>query len=385
MGVGMDSLLTGGTAVVTANTDTVSCNNPGNKHTPEASVPAALAAARCDLLVIGPGRATPRVAGVLAKALGLPIEAIVDAVYRAPGRLVPGLPAGEAARLVQMLAPLGLDLAVVPAGRAITRGPLRDVAAELIDPDAADAAAAALGGFLGLAPVAALDLLLTPPGIVLGNVTPPTVAALAAALPAGCVRLVEVEPDTARYALFAAGLTVQQAGALRGRLPTGAALGADGSALLLGLSRSEADALWRRLRAPEKVRIVPEVLLRFGIMLHAAPETAGAALDRLAGVPEAEFAPVLQALPLVVESDLPLAGLEARLADYAQAGMTATAELESFAPVVLEVLSASPEALAAAGLTGRVPFATVPMPRPRARLLRHRLEAAGAEVWEAVA
>ncbi|KPF75258.1 hypothetical protein IP88_07205 [alpha proteobacterium AAP81b] len=338
-------------------------------------------------MVAGPGRARPRVAAVLADALGLPIEAIVDAIYRAPGRLLPGLPRVEADRLAAMLAPLGLDLAVVPAGAVPARAAVRDVAAELLDPDAADAVAMALGQFLGLAPAAALDLLLTPPGIVLGNVTPPTVAALAALLPPGAVRLVEVEPDAARYALFAAGLTRLQAGALRGHLPPGAVLGDDGSALLLGLTRSEADALWRRLRAPDKVRLVPEQLLRFGILLHAAAPTAAAtaALERLAGVPAADLPDLLGALPVPVESDLPLAGLEARLADYADAGLTVTAELESFATVVLEVLAASEQALAAAGLSGSAPLATPPLPRPRARLLRHRLEAAGAEVWEAAA
>ena len=340
---------------------------------------------RFELMVAGPGRASPRAAAVLADALGLPIEVIVDAIYRAPGRLLPGLTRSEADRLAVVLAPLGLDLAVVPVGAVPARAAVRDIAAELLDPDAADEVAIVLGRFLGLAPAAALDLLLTPPGIVLGNVTPPTAASLAALLPPGAVRLVEVEPDVARYALFAAGLTRLQTGALRRYLPPGAVLGDDGSALLLGLTRNEADALWRRLHAPDKVRLVPEQLLRFGILLQAATPCCASALERLAGVPATDLSELLAALPVLVETDLPLAGLELRLADYAEAGLTVTAELESFVPVVLEVLEASPDALAAAGLSGKAPLATPPMPRPRARLLRHRLEAAGAEVWEVAA
>jgi hypothetical protein len=340
-----------------------------------------------DLVVRGPGAATPRTAAILADALGLPIEAVVDAIYRAPGRLLANVAAGDGRRLVEMLAPLALDLALMPAGPPPPRSAVRDVAAELVDPDAADAVASVLARFLGVAPAAALDLLLTPPGIVLGNVTAPTVAALAAALPAGAVRLTEVEPDAARYALFAAGLRPVQAGALRGHLPASARIGDDGSALVMGLSRGQADALWRRLHAPEQVRIVPEVLLRFGITLHQAPAAAAPALAALAGVPAEDFPLLAATLPVLVESDLPLAGLDARLAAYADAGMVATAELESFAPVVLEVLAATPAALAAAGLAdaGPAPFATQPMPRPRARLVRHRLEAAGADVLEAAA
>jgi hypothetical protein len=336
-----------------------------------------------DLFVVSPGRATPRVSGILAQALGLPIEVVVDAIYRAPGRLVPSLPIQEARRLLAMLEPLDLDLALFPVGEPPPRGPVRDVAAELLDMDAADAVAEALGRFLGIAAPAAMDLLLTPPGIVLGNVTSPAVAALAACLPSGAVRLQEIEPEAARYALFAASLTAQQAGVLRRHSHAGAMFSADGGALLLGLSRGEADALWRRLHAPGKIKLVPEALLRFGIILQEAPPNAAPALQSLAGVPLDDYPILAEALPVQIESNLPLAYVEARLASYAKEGLVATAELESFSLVRLEILSASTAALAAVGLSGRLPLMTSPLPRPRAKLMRHRLEIAGAEVLEA--
>lgn len=336
-----------------------------------------------DLFVVSPGQATPRASGILAQALGLPIEVVVDAIYRAPGRLVPSLPIQEARRLLAVLEPLELDLALFPVGEPPAREPIRDVAAELLDMDAADAVAEALGRFLGVAAAAAMDLLLTPPGIILGNVTPPAVAALAASLPSGAVRLQEIEPEGARYALFAASLTAQQAGVLQRHAHSGAMFSADGGALLLGLSRSEADALWRRLHAPGKIKLVPEALLRFGIVLQEAPPNAAPALQSLAGVPIEDFPILARALPVQIESDLPLACVEARLASYAKEGLVATAELESFSLIRLEILSASAKALAAVGLSGRLPLMTSPLPRPRARLMRHRLEIAGAEVLEA--
>jgi hypothetical protein len=336
-----------------------------------------------DLFVVSPGQATPRASGILAQALGLPIEVVVDAIYRAPGRLVPSLPIQEARRLLAILEPLELDLALFPVGDPPPRGPIRDVAAELLDMDAADAVAEALGRFLGVAAAAAMDLLLTPPGIILGNVTPPAVAALAASLPSGAVRLQEIEPEGARYALFAASLTAQQAGVLQRHAHSGAMFSADGGALLLGLSRSAADALWRRLHAPGKIKLVPEALLRFGIILQEAPPNAAPALQSLAGVPIEDFPILARALPVQIESDLPLACVEARLASYAKEGLVATAELESFSLIRLEILSASATALAAVGLSGRLPLMTSPLPRPRARLMRHRLEIAGAEVLEA--
>jgi hypothetical protein len=338
-----------------------------------------------DLFVAGPGRATPRAAGILAQALGLPIEVVVDAIYRAPGRLVPGLPLTEARRLLDIIEPLELDLALMPVGEAPSRGSVRDVAAELLDLDAADAVAEILGRFLGVTAAAALDMLLTPPGIILGNVTSPTVAALVKSLPIGAVRVQEIEPESARYALFAASLTSQQAGVLRRQAHAEATLGADGSALILGLTRSEADALWRRLHAPEKIKLVPESLLRFGIILHKAPPHAASALLALSGVPPEDYAILAKALPVQIESDLSLASVQSKLAAYATEGLVATAELETFAFIRLEILSASASALASAGLAGRLPMLTEPLPRPRARLLRHRLEMAGAEVLEAAA
>lgn len=336
-----------------------------------------------ELFVVSPGRATPRASGILAQALGLPVEVVVDAIYRSPGRLVPSLPIQEARRLLSILEPLELDLALFHVGEPPRRGLIRDVAAELLAMDAADAVAEALGRFLGIAASAAMELLLTPPGIILGNVTPPTVAALAACLPSGAVRLQEIEPEAARYALFAASLTAQQAGVLRRHAHTGTMLSADGSALLLGLSRGEADALWRRLHAPGKIKLVPEALLRFGIILQEAPPNAAPALQSLAGVPLDDYPILAEALPVQIESNLPLAYVEARLASYAKEGLVATAELESFSLVRLEILSASTAALAAVGLSGRLPLMTSPLPRPRAKLMRHRLEIAGAEVLEA--
>lgn len=342
-----------------------------------------------DIVAVGVGAATPRAAGLLAQATGLPLEAVVDAIYRAPGRLITGLAHAEARRLVEMLAPLGLELVILPQGQPLARAPVCDVALDLLDPAEADRVAEVLARFAGMAISDALDLLLTPPGIVLGQVTPPTVealtAALAAALPESAVRLQAIAPDTARYALFAAGLSPLQVQQVRGHLPEGADAGANGSVLLLGLTRAQADALWRRLCAPEQVRVVPEARLRFSLMLQDAGDGAGPALEALAGVPPALFPELLAAAPVPLEMDVPLEGLDARLADYAAAGIEVTAELESFSPVVLEVVSAKPEALRAAGVNGPAPCLTPPMPRPRARVLRHRLEAAGAEVLEVAA
>ncbi|AYV47428.1 hypothetical protein C1707_14805 [Caulobacter flavus] len=333
-----------------------------------------------DLLITSIGHASPRAASVLSQALELPVETVVDALYRAPARLLANLPAADAARLAALIGTLGVEASVTPAGGPVARAPAMDLAAELLDLDAADAVAATLGRFLGMDPAAALDLLLTPPGVILGAVTEATVRALETSLPAGAVRLTASRPDQARFALFASDLSHQQVNVLRQRLPAGADLSPGGSATVFDLDRSEADALWRRLKAPEQVRIVDQAFLRFSLELVAAPPEGAAALEALAGVPAEDFDLLRRALPVPVEAGVAFDALESRLAAYAEAGLTVRAELETFSYQALDVLSAPAATLAELGLPGPAPLTTGLMPRPRARLLRHRLEAAGAEV-----
>jgi hypothetical protein len=96
---------------------------------------------------------------------------------------------------------------------------------------------------------------------------------------------------------------------------------------------------------------------------------------------------LLALLPVTIEERLSQTDAEARMAEYARAGITVTAHLATFATAALEIAAAPPAALT---LVGAVPGAALPMrlpplPAPRARVLRARLEAAGADVWEVAA
>jgi hypothetical protein len=334
-----------------------------------------------DVAILSVGKAGPQAAARLAEAIAVPIEAIVEALYRAPTRIAAGLSPAAAQHLARSLSEIGIETSVLPPDAPLPRPPLIDIAAEIVDPARADAAAEALGAFLGVAPPAALELMLTPPGLILGGVTPATLGALSASLPEGAVRLTSAQPDASRFALFAGPLVPAQRAAIAAALPAEAGFAPEGSVTAFGLSRAEAEVIWRRLGAHQTIRLVNEAFLRCDIVLDAAPPDAAAALEALAGVPGDVFDDLRAALPLTVEEGIALAEAPARLAAYAQAGLTARAELASFAMEALDILAAPEGALALAGLPdARAPLRTAPMPRPRARLLRARLEAAGAEV-----
>ncbi len=344
---------------------------------------------RRDLVILGVGSAAPRAVAALSKALDLPIETVVDAVYRAPARLLANLRQVDAERLVEMIAALGLEAAALKPGQVPPRGATFDIAGRIVDPEQAEPGAAALAAFLGTTPAAALDMLVTPPGILIGNVSVATLAGLESALPPGAIALTAADPQTSRYALFAAALTRPQASALQPFLPPGAGIADAGNATIFDLDRETADRIWRRLKAPESVRIVNQAFLHFTIVLHSLPGSGGDAggayaLETLAGVPAGQYPLLAAALPVPIADGVAYDDVPLRLAAFAAAGFGATAELATFASVALDVLAASAGALAETGLTARPPFRTAPMPAARAHLLRARLEAAGADVMAAV-
>lgn len=334
-----------------------------------------------DLIVLSVGSAVPAIAPQIAAGLGMRLEAVLDAVYRAPACLLAGIDAQKAAGLASYLEQLGLNVAVVASGAAPPRPELFDVAVLLLQPASAGTVSATLAGFIGVDQAEARRLLLTPPGVVLGMVSAATVEALTARLPAESARVIAAAQKTARFALFAPPPDAAQRRALAGRLRPDEQPSGDGLALF-GLDRARADELWRALRAPDRVRIVHEAFLTADILLEAGPSDGAPALERLAGVPPDCYGDLLALAPVPIVENVPFAEVEGRLADYAAAGFRVRAELASFAREAVEVVSAPAEALTAAGLGGkRAPCLTPPLLRLAARVLRAELEAAGAQAW----
>ncbi|MET0179131.1 MAG: hypothetical protein ABW194_01450 [Novosphingobium sp.] len=339
--------------------------------------------ARCDLVIRSIGSAIPRTVAAAATGLGVPAEALIAAVYRAPSRVLHDLPRATVQRLAALLGELGLAAEACPAGTSVAAPDLFDVAAEIVAPDLVDAAAAALGEFIGITAEAALDLLLAPPGMVLGGVSPATVAALEARLPAGALALTVADAARSTYALFATALGEAERRAIDQTIPGRVVPAGDGLAAT-GLDRPTADRLWRQLAAGERVRLVPEPFLRFDLELVTIPSGAEAALEQLAEVPSDQAAALRELLPVVIEERVPHGELASRLAAFAAHGIEVVARLATFAATTLELRRGPPAALALAGVAARtaLPVRLPPLPAVRARLLRAKLEAAGAEVLQ---
>ena len=348
---------------------------------PEVGVVQESASQRVDVIVRSVGTASPRIAGAIARGTGIPIEAVVDSLYRAPARLVANLEPHSAEKFRALLIELGIEAELAPAGQQMERTQLFDVAAELRDPLQIDEVVSAVSLFLGCATDEAQRLLLEPPGVLLGRVSAATVAALELALPAGAVELVAVDPDAEQYTLFAAGLSRSELAAIQPLLPDGTEINEDGTLTVFDLSRQAADSIWRRARHCPSLRVVHQAFLRFDISLQAAPVEGAEHLSALAGVPTDLYPQLLQALPVVIEERLRLTEVRERMLAYASAGFRTAASLTTFSQVSLDVLTAPRDALAAVGLQGREAPLRIPAMSPaRARVVRAKLEARGASV-----
>ncbi|MEE4301439.1 MAG: hypothetical protein V2J24_18520, partial [Pseudomonadales bacterium] len=148
------------------------------------------------------GSAGPAAAAAVAKGLGIPVARAVACLYRAPAVLADEVPTGAADEMVRLLERIGFSARAEPLDAPPPRPTeLLDVALHVVDVGALHAAAEVLGAFTASDPGTALEMILAPPGLVLGAVSAATVEALRERLPDG-VELVAARPEASRYHVF---------------------------------------------------------------------------------------------------------------------------------------------------------------------------------------
>lgn len=355
-------------------------------------------AERLRIVVQGIGTARPVAAAAIAKGFGLPAEKIVACLYRAPAVLVDGLTPEVAARLLDLLSGIGLEVGIeAHDAPPPPPSPAHDVAIYVREAAMAPAVAEAVATFLGIAAERAMEMLLNPPGLVLGEVSEATVAALSQQIPADAAEVVASRSDRAAYDLFVADApTMVLEGLHRDLTARGiAALGRDGL-VASGLDYATGRTLWRRHQASGAVRLVNQDFERFDLVLTGTEGVPGpeqhTALTELAGVPEDLTAAVLDDLPMTLEEGVTRADADRALPAYASAGLRVAAELVSFQHVGIEIVSSTApretaEALTALGLAApgkplpRLPHrAVAAVPELQARMLRAALEQTGATI-----
>ena len=351
------------------------------------------------LVVTSIGAASPAMAAAVARGLGTPVPQVVTALYRSPAVLVDRAAPATARQMALLLSDLGFRAHAEPESRPQPAPPhLRDVALHLAEPRAAPAAARALAAFTAMTEAAALEMILTPPGLVLGAVSDATADALAARLPDG-VELTRSRPEDASYHVF----LLEGAAVLRQRLmadlaPLGVPSDAAPGLVAADVPHAAARDLWRRHGAGGVLRVVNTDFLRYDLVLEAAPPGAAQdpavrqALFSEAGMPGEVVPDVLAALPVTLSEGVAHRDLGQRMAALAGAGLSVRAELATFQLPGLRIEGADDRdalattlralgSLAADAPLPRLPFdLDGPLTEPRARFVAAQLADAGARV-----
>ena len=234
------------------------------------------------------GSARPALAGLLASQLGLPANQVANALYKAPSVLLEALPQEQACGLANILQQAGLAVRVEPndmprPAAAVTF----DIALYVTDVADLPACCERLARFLGCLPAAVLGLLSSPPGVIIGDVSAATCAALKQQLEGLAAELVCSRRDQARYQLLIERDPGPPLDSLLhdlrqlGLTPdphTGQPQGT--------LDHTSAQQLWRRHQAGGGLRLLDTAFLRYDLSLDAVD--AGSQTDRLpelAGLP----------------------------------------------------------------------------------------------------
>lgn len=320
------------------------------------------------------------------------------ALYRAPSILVDKVDRKIGERLTELLRDIGLEVRLESDGLPPPEpAVLHDVA--LYIPDAADVprVTEALTAFLGCGPEKALELLVSPPGLIVGEVSAATVEALKRRLPEGAAEITASRAVDASYDLFLTETDDFRLNhILRDLRDQGIEPLANMGLVAEGLDHAQATQLWRRHNASGALRLVNQDFERFDIVLvdHDRPATDAqlTALTDLAGVPEDLAPTILEEMPITLEEGLRRDDLADRLTAYAAAGLKVEARMISFQHVGVEIIDTpapekTAETLAHFGLgTEAAALPDLPyrpdalLPELHARLLRVALERTGATV-----
>ncbi len=284
------------------------------------------------LVIESIGSASPGLAGVLANQLGLPTAHVAKALYKAPAVLLDKLPLPQAKGLADILEQAGLQIRVETTGQPLPGNASRlDLAVYLHDPACLASCCNRLSRFLGCSPLAVRNMLMAPPGVVLGDVSPATADALRSLLADLPVELLRSDRQHARYRLVINRQRGSTLNSLLGDLHRqGIEADAFDGTFHAELDYQQGQYLWRRHQSAGGLHMLDTAFMRYDLTLEQVGSHSDVnQLPTLAGLPPELVPCVLENLPVVVEQGISAQTLDARLAAWSKAGMPVTTQVIS--------------------------------------------------------
>lgn len=330
------------------------------------------------LIVTSPGRVDMHGIIGLAKAMKIPVSVLSRKIYQAPTVLIPGVLACAAPGLVESCQELGLEISTQSTDRPLEQDTARfDLAVHITDAALIPATVEAVARMVGVAPEQAYQMLATPPGLVLGDVSTAAAQAVRARLPEG-VRLSVAPSGLGPFDLFVPADAPQIAS-------IAALCGTQRGLLQLGLAKADADAAFARL-PKGTARLVARDLIPCDLVLESASDLGDSALNWLAGQYGVDD-DIRAYAPVALEEGLPRGEALQKVATAARHGVTLLAEPAGFDRCAIQVTKAPDMAglsqmLKAAGLDTPNSLPAIvaqDLPDLDARWLAWRLERLGAQ------
>ena len=327
--------------------------------------------------------------------------ALAQALYQAPSILWSAVAPEEAERLARGLAAVGLDVEVQAADAEFEAGgPDVDVAIEVLDFSAMTDVLREVVLLLGADGRAARELLCRVPCLLVGGVSTATALAIARRFDPAKVRVLPWSPAKALFDVYVTATTPDLRRRIVENLRAAGHIADDhgpaqGLLMVEGLSFEAADTLWELAgKRPDTLRLVPQALARYELVLGAAPVDEGGwqALAAFLDLPVGRLTAVANRLPLALRGGLDRDHTLAALAQLVPQGVPVHAELQAtqaFGLTVsacpkpaesarlIEQLTDRPAAETEAGLRALPLRLAGPFTLPRARWLQHELSALG--------
>lgn len=352
------------------------------------------------ILITSVGTARPSASAAIAKGLGLPVATVVARLYSAPAILIDKIDESIATQMVNLLISIGYSAEVqnTNAPTPVT-AILYDVAIYLEDARKFQHAVKKLSGFVGISEADASQMILSPPGIVLGSVSKVTIQALSDQMGSD-ISILSSPADTALYSFF---LNQETSTIVYKRIvddikKAGYAIENTTDLVAANIDHRTAKELWQRYQSTGTLKVINQDFIRFDLILQKAKNNQAPdpgqmkVMQSLAGVPADMVEEVIASAPITLMESVP----QAKIAQYSKAfseqKLSVDAVMITFQTLGLEILSI-PDRVSIANILQSFglhqeghplppPPLQIPVaiPEIQARVIRAVLEDAGAEV-----
>lgn len=344
------------------------------------------------------GTTTPASAAAIAKGLNVSVQQITSIIYRAPSVLIDQVSFKLAEQMHTLLETLGYEAEVVSQDVTLNRSNEHlDISVYVRNVDRFNEIVDIISSFIGAPTKKISEVLMTPPGVVMGGVTQATANALQEKL-GELANVRASDPEKARYDLYLNPGNFRQTNQILDDVRSkGIEPIADTGCIAEDIEHKIAKPIWQRHAKSGLLFLINRDFLRFDMVLpqngnaNLSPEQTEYLISEV-GIEAQHHKAVMEHRPVTLFDALPFDEIEASLLRAKDAGFDLEADMVTFKHFAITLnatnhLTKTTDALAALNLLSEgesVP--TLPFTLPHrfsetsARIYQSSLEAVGLDV-----